>query len=303
MAYTGTSPAHTGGFSQFLAKDYETIFYDNYRRRQGEYTRAAKVQKWEQAAVKEGSAMTFGPHVAWTEGQPVDFDVITQGPEKEVTFDGYALGFSITRNLWRDDLTGKLKGAPAELGKSANYSIDVLFWDILNSGFVTTYRTGIDGYALFSASHPRIDGGTGDNLGSSAALSETTLEAALLDYENLKNERGIPIEMVPKLLVIPTALKKTAQRLLMSEYRPGTANNDINALREDNLQYFVCHYLTSTTAYYLLAPDHDLRLMWRDNVEFESGDDFRTKNAMFTSTFRLAVEFFDWRGAWGSAGA
>lgn len=302
MAYTGVSPAMTGGFSQFLATDYKKIFFDNYRRRVPEYTRVAKVQNVSQHSWKEGSAMVFGAHQQLAEGQAPDFDVIVQGPEKEVTFTQYALGFEMTRNMYRDDQTGNFKKIPAELGKSANYTLDTLFWDIFNSGFVTTARTGIDAGALF-ASHTQINGDTQSNLGTAATLGETALELGLNAFEALENENGIPIEMKPNLLIIPYQLKWAAKRLLLSEFRPGSMDNDINALKDEGLQYYVCHYLTSSTAWFLLSPDHDLRHMWRDNVEFDSGDDFRTKNAMFTSMFRCAEEFWDWRGAWGNAGA
>lgn len=302
MAYTGTSPAHTGGFSQFLTKDYEKVFFDEYRRRVPEYTRVAKIQNISQHSWKEGSASVFGAHQQLGEGQPVDFDVIVQGPEKEVEVTGFALGFEMTRSMYRDDKTGHFKKIPGELGKSANYSLDTLFWDIFNSGFVTTVRTGIDSAALF-ASHTRINGGTDSNYASAATLDEAPLEAALNHFEGMTNHQGIPIEMKANLLIIPYQLKWMAKRLLLSEFRPGTMDNDINTLKDEGLQFYVCHYLTSETAFFVVSPDHDLRHIWRDNVEFESGDDFRTKNAMFTSTFRCAEEFWDWRGAYGNAGA
>ena len=301
MAYQGTVPASAGSLSQLLTKDYAKVFFDEYKRYNPYYTMLAKVISHDMHSLKEGSMMGFGKLTPYEDGSPPDADVIVQGPEKEVTFTDYGKMWMVTRNMAADDITGHLKKVPRKFSEVANYTVETLWWDILNSGFVTTVRTGIDGAALFSNSHTRIDGGTADNLGS-GALSETTLEAGIQHFRDMKNEHGQPIQMSPKVLVIPTALEWTAKRLLLSELRPGTANNDINALKDEGLQYIVCPYLTSSTAWFLLSDEHDLRHIWRRNIGFSSWDDEATKSALFSVDFRVADEFWDWRGAYASPG-
>lgn len=304
MAYQGVSPATSGSLANLYDESFDKIYFDNFTRASPEWSKLAKVESINEYSVKEGKGSTFGAHRTWTEGSSITYDTIAQGPSKEITFSDYALGFQVTRKMSREDKTGTLKQIPAELSKSSVYTLETLFWDLLNSGFVTTYHTGIDSYALFSASHPRMDGGTWSNLGT-GALSETTLEAAVLSFRKLVNDKNIPIPgaYVPKILVIPPELEKKAQRLLLSELRPGTMDNDINVLKLDKLSYMVCSFLTSTTAWFLLSQNHDLRHLWRVNVAFESADDFHTKNGLFSSTFACADEFVEARGCYGSSGA
>ena len=301
MAYQGTSPATTGSLSQLLTKDYEKVFFDEYKRIEPMYTQLAKFQTVGQNSWKEGSMMGFGKLTPYEDGSPPDFDVVTQGPEKEVTFTDYGKGWMVTRNTYDDDLTGNLKKVPKKFSEASQYTLETLWWDILNSGFVTTARTGIDGLALFSASHTQINGDTASNLGSSA-LSETTLTAGIQAFREMTNEQGQPISMAPKVLVIPTALEWTAKRLLLSPLRPGTADNDYNVFKDENLRYMVVPYLTSTTAWFLLAEGHDLRHIWRRNVGMRSYDDEATKSGVFIIDFRVAEEFWDWRGSYGNPG-
>jgi len=305
MAYVGMSPATFGSLAMLYDKTFDKVYFDKFVRTPAQWSQFAKISKADQYSIKEGKGSTFGAHREWTEGRSITYDTIAEGPSKEIVFKDYALGFQLTRKIAReaknDDV---LKRIPEALALSTAYTLEVLWWDLLNSGFVTTYHTGIDGMALFSASHPRMDGGTAiSNLGS-GALSETTLEAAVLSFKKLVNDKGIPIAgaYVPTTLILPPELEKTAQRLLLSELRPGTANNDYNVIREDRLSYFCSYHLTSTTAWFLLAKNHDLRHIWRVMNEFESADDFHTKNGLFSSTFACADEFVEFRGTYGSPG-
>ena len=131
---------------------------------------------------------------------------------------------------------------------------------------------------------------------------ETRVVQKNYSIEGIKNDNNVKIMFTPKILLIPPELRWKAKLLLKTELKVGSMDNDINVLKDEGLSYIVCHWMTSTTAWFVLADDHDLRLMWRDNVEFEAGDDFNTKSALYTSTFRLAVEFWDWRGTYGSPG-
>lgn len=303
-----SSPAMTGGFSQLLTRDYHKVFFDEYMRYEDEWSRVFNVESHNEHQYKEGQLAGFGRMSAVNEGQATPMVAPEQGNEKEVTFTTYRMGFQITEEMYDDDLTGHMKKMPQELGKSAAYTKEVLAWDLFNSGFSSDGGiTGVDGKTLFADDHPLIGvSDTLDNQGTAATLSRTALQSALNHFHSLKNEMGIPIKATPKLLVIPYQLQWVAEELLMSEYKPGTADNDVNAIKNiSGLQYMISHYLTSSTAWFVLAAkeEHDLRWINRKDTWFRSWDDSDTGNAMFSVGFRVKPTFFDWRGTFGNAGA
>jgi hypothetical protein len=293
-----------GAFSQALSRDFTKVFFDEYVRQDAEHSSVAKFGESDGNYLKQGVVSPLGGLQVIPEGSPIIWETWKQGSSKTVYFDPVGLGVQITKVLYDDDRKSITRNIPAQLAASAAYYKEVRFWDLLNSGFVTTTRVGIDGVALFSAAHTRVDFATaGNNTATSAALSETTLTAALDAFETLTNEKGMPIKVKPKVLIIPPALKWVAKRLLMSELRPGYSDNDVNVVKDEGLRYMVCHYLTSTTAWFLLADKHDLQFIWRTKMAVESGDDINTGNALFKITGRFTVDFFDWVGAYGNQGA
>lgn len=295
----------TGGFANFFSKDFNKIFYDEYMRRTGEHKAIVKFSTADGNFIKEGDASPLGGLVDRADGDVLSYDIIKQGNTKTVYFTNIALGVLVTRNLYDDDRTGILRRIPGELAKSAAYTKELKAWDLLNSGFVTTYRAGLDSAALFSTSHTRLDYGTaGSNRSSSdGALSETTLQAALDSFDALTNEKGMPIEVIPDTLVIPYNLRPTAERLLESTLRPGYADNDVNVLK-GKLKIVVSHYLTSTTAWFVMSSrDHDLRMIWRKPIATAAEDDFDTDGVKVKVTGRMTCDFFNWIGCYGNAGA
>lgn len=296
--------AVTGGFSQLLSKDYEEVLYDSYTRQAEEYAMIAKVTNASTNYVNKGQINGLGALQEVSEGGPTPYETPEQGNTKKVYFSNFRLGFQITRNMWDDDLTGHLKDIPAQLGKSAAYTRELEFADMLNNAFNTTYRSGLDSKALCANDHALIDGNTYDNR-LDAALSQTSLESALDMFEGLVNEKNIPIKCIPKYLVIPYQLRWVAKEILGSEYKPYTADNEVNTLYDEGLQVVVNHYLTSSVAWFVVAApeDHDLEFIWRKPLEFDSHDDFNTKNALFDASMRLTTDFWDWRGVVGSDGS
>ena len=293
-----------GALSQAIIRDFTHVFFDHYERQDSEHDKVANFGDADGNYLREGQISTFGAMHDMPEGQAIDWEIYKQGLEKTVYFTPIGLGVQITQVLYDDDRQDIIKQIPVQLAKSAAYTKEVKFWDLFNSGFVATTRVGLDGVALFSAAHPRVDYGTnGVNLTTAAALSETALTAAINTFEALVNEKGVPIKVKPKLLVIPWQLKWMAKRLLLSELRSAVTDNDVNPLKGEDLQYMVCHYLTSSTAWFLVGEYHDLRFIWRKQIGVESMDDFNTGNAMFKITGRLTCDFFDWVGVFGNAGA
>jgi phage major head subunit gpT-like protein len=291
-------PMTTGGFANLLTKAFEKIFFDEYMRQPEEYKSVAKMSNESTHYVREGDMYGLGAMQEMAEAQAIPFETFTQGNEKTVYFTDFGLGVQFSRNMYDDDLTGHMKKAIAELGKSAGYTKDLKFWDILNSGELPAARVGLDGEALFVDDHP-VEGVPGDTLSNvvDAALSKTSLQGAIDLMEGLTNEKGIPIVMKPSKLIIPYQLKWLAKELMLSELDPESANNAVNSLQGEGLSYQVCHYLTDPNAAYLLSNDHDLRFMWRRPAGFKGTDDFNTDNALFKGTMRFQTTFFHWRGA------
>lgn len=294
----------SGSISNALSRDISKFFFDEYLRQDKEHDKVAKFHTADGNYEKQGVASGLGGLVDTPEGEPLVWHTYKQGSTKTVYFTPIALGVQVTEVAYDDDRQGIVRQIPSQLAKGAAYTKEVKFWDLFNSGFVTTVRSGIDGLALFSAAHVRIDYATnGANLTTAAALSESTLTAAIDTFEALTNQKGIPIKVKPKLLIIPWQLKWVAKRLLLSELRPGFADNDTNVLKDEGIKYMVCHYLTSATAWFLVADDHDLNFIWRKQLAMKTGDDINTGNALFKLSGRMTCDFWDWVGAFGNQGA
>lgn len=300
------SVANTGAFSQLISQDFKKVFFDEYKRTTEEYKSVANISTMDGAYIREGQMVGLGAMQLTGEGQPTPYDDMIQGNEKTIYPSNFSLGFAVTQNMWDDDNTGNIKKAFAELGKSAALTRELIFWDVLNSAFVTTKRTGIDSAALCSSHTLFGTGAAYANYASSAgSLNVTSLQAAMNRFEKMVNEKGIPTPMTPKLLIIPPELRFEAEKLLKSEYNPENANQQVNTVGNKGLQFMVCHYLSSTTAWFLLGDKgvHDLRYINRQPLALQSTDDFDTSTAKFKATMRAQGTFVNWRGVDGNAGA
>lgn len=301
---SSVSVANTGAFSQLISRDFKKVFFDEYKRTAEEYKAVANIESMDGAYMREGQMVGLGAMQLTTEGQPVPYDDMLQGNEKTIYPSNFSLGFAVTQNMWDDDRTGHIKKAFAELGKAAALTRELIFWDLLNSGFVTTKRTALDGVELCGSHTLFGTGGSYVNEGTSGSLNMTSLQAAMNRFEKMVNEKNIPAPMTPKLLVIPPELRFEAEKLLKSEYNPENANQQVNTVGNKGLQFFVCHYLSSTTAWFLLGDksQHDLRYLNRKPLALQSTDDFDTGTAKFKATMRAQATFLDWRGVDGNLG-
>ena len=296
--------ATTKGFSYLLDPEYRKIFYDEFTGLSEEFSKIANVSSVDKGdRISEAALSGLGNARLINQGESVQFDSHEQGRAKTVYFDKYGLGFQVTEEMYEDDLTGLMKKMPQQLGASLAYARETVFFDLLNRG-ATAHRSA-DGQYLFATGHTLLkSASTWANMPSSAsALSETSLEAALDTIEGWVNDSDRPVHFEPRLLLVPTGLRWMARILLKSDGRPRTADNDINPLIEEGLNYMVGHYLTSTTAWYVVCKTHDLRFVWRRNAKFASSDDFVSGNALFKGTMRLLVGAWDARGVYQNVGA
>ena len=177
---------------------------------------------------------------------------------------------------------------------------------LLNTGF-DTFQSG-DGVTLFNTAHPTVAGGNNKNrLTTNADLNETSLEQMVIDIAAFVDERGLLIAARPRKLIIPPALMFVATRLLQTEGRVGTADNDINALRNMGMLpegYTVNHFLTDTDAFFIKTDSpNGLKHFVRSGIKTGMEGDFETGNVRYKARERYSFGFSDWRGMYGSPGA
>lgn len=241
-----------------------------------------------------------------SQGAAVSYDTIRQGYVQRYTHLTYALGIIFTYEMLQDKQYDLGFKQAKYLGFSARQTQETVAANILNRAFNSSY-TFADGVELCSTAHPKVSGGTFANeLATAADLSHASLEQALIDIDNFTNDRGLKIAVRGKKLIVPTALRFEAARILKSVQESGTANNDINAIRtEGMLDMTVNHYLTDADAWFIKTdcPDGMKRIVRERVGAPKSENDFDTYNAKFKCMFRESYGNTDPRGIFGSPGA
>lgn len=304
MAITNTT-----AFGNHLDRDINDIFFDGYTNAPVEYDKIAKVVSAPAGNhYTEAELSPLGDLREIPEGTGIEFDFPVEGHKKTIYYTKYGLGFQITEEMFKDDLTGNFKQMPAKLSKSAAVKQDVEFFDLFNNGFAT--HTAWDGEYVFDTDHETLKSGhtIANEPSTASSLSDTSLQAAFEYYDTLVDEAGNPLNIRPNKLIVPTELKYTALRLRANTGVLGSANNDLNIVGVDNdfvdnYSIHVSRYLTSSTAWFLLSDEHDFRFFWKDRARLESADDFYTGNALFKVVLRFACFVMDYKGSWGNPGA
>ena len=221
----------------------------------------------------------------------------------------YALGFIITREIYEDDLYGKVGAQKAKaLARSLRQTKEIVAANVYNRAFTAGYVGG-DGQVLLSTGHLNVAGGTFSNkIATDADLSEAALEQAVIDIAGFRDDRGLLIAAKPEKLVIPYQLQFEAKRILNADGRVGTDLNDPNVLKQSSIfnQVIVNHYLNSTgnDDWFILTNVKDgLKYFERRGDQFEMDNDFDTENAKFKATARYSFGWSDPRAIYGSQGA
>ena len=242
------------------------------------------------------------------EGAAIAYDNAQEAWTARYNHETIALGFSITEEAVEDNLYDSLsKRYTKGLARAMSYTKQVKGAAILNNGFSSAYHGG-DGVSLFSTSHPLVSGGTNSNTFSTQAdLNETALEAAVIQIAGWTDERGLLIAAKPKKLIIPPGLMFVAKRLLDTELRVGTTDNDINALKAMGSipqGYKVNHFLTDPNAWFLLTDvPNGLKHFVRVPLSNGMDGDFDTGNVRYKSRERYSFGWSDPLGVFGSAGS
>ena len=250
---------------------------------------------------------SFGLLVVKPEGSPVQYDSEKQGFTTRYRHTVYSLGFVVTREAFEDDQYDVVGQRKAQgLAFSVRQTHETLGANVYNRAFNPSY-TGGDGLELLSDAHVNIAGGTWRNeLSTAADLSEASLEQAVIDIADFKNDRGLKIAIRPKTLFIPKELMFEAHRILKATKRTGETSNDPNALKDMGLlqSIEINHYFSDTDAWFIRTNvPHGMKRWVRRADEFGVDNDWDTENAKFKASFRESYGWTDPRTLFGSPGA
>ena len=243
------------------------------------------------------------------EGSAIAYDNAQEAFTARYNHETIALGFSLTEEAIEDNLYDSLSARYTKaLARAMAYTKQTKAASVLNNGFSAGVYAGGDGVALFSTSHPLVSGGVNSNTQSTPAdLNETSLEAAVIQIAAWTDERGLLIAAKPKKLVGPPALQFVATRLLETQLRVGTADNDINAIVNNGSipeGYTVNNYLTDSNAYFLCTDvPNGMKHFIRSPLANSMDGDFDTGNVRYKSRERYSFGFSDPLGMFGSPGA
>ena len=242
-----------------------------------------------------------------SEGAAIAYDNAQEAWTARYSHETVALGFSITEEAVEDNLYDSLsKRYTKALARAMAYTKQVKSAAVLNNGFSSSYVGG-DGVALFSANHPLVSGGSNSNRLTASDLNETSLEAAVIQIAAWTDERGLLIAAKPRKLIVPPPLMFTAKRLLDTELRVATADNDINALKAMGSipeGYTVNHFLTDTNAWYLTTDvPNGMKHFVRTPLANSMDGDFDTGNVRYKSRERYSFGWSDPLGMFGSPGS
>lgn len=301
-------PITTAQMSELIRPGLRKAFGESYKQKPKEWTEIFDVETSKRAFEEILGMSTFGLAQIKPQGASIAYDSAMQGFKQRFDMITYGLGFILTREMAEDNLYQSIGPRRAkDLARSMRVTQETVCANILNRAFNSSYLYA-DGVELCSTVHPNKAGGTWRNeLATAADLSESAIEQAFIDIANFKDDRGKLIGVMPTKLIVPRGEVFNATRILESVLRVGTGNNDINAIRANNVfpdGYVVNHWLTDEDAWFIKTDcPTGLLFFRRRKIEFAEDDDFDTENAKFKSTMRFAVGAADPRGIFGSPGA
>ena len=295
-----------------LAKELEpglnALFGMEYSRYENEHAEIFETESSDRAFEEEVLIVGFGNAEVKTEGQGVNYDQASEGFTARYTHETVSLAFALTEEAVEDNLYDRLGARYTKaLARSMAHSKQVKAANVLNNAFSSSF-TGGDGVSLINTSHPLAGGGTLANRASTMSdLNETSLENALISISTFVDDRNMILALQGTKLIVPPQLQFVADRLLESPGRVGTADNDINAVRNMGLLpqgYAVNHFLTDTDAFFILTDCPDgFKHFERSPIATSMEGDFDTGNVRYKARERYSFGFSNPRAVFGSQGA
>ena len=291
-----------------LLPGLNALFGLEYAKYGEEHKEIYETETSERSFEEETKLSGFGQAPVKNEGSAIAYDNAQEAWTARYTHETIAMGFSITEEAVEDNLYDSLSSRYTKaLARGMAYTKQVKAAAILNNGFAGGPTYG-DGQVLFSTAHPLVSGGVNSNTPSTPAdLNETSLENAVIQIAAWTDERSLLIAAKPRKLIVPPALMFVATRLLETELRVSTADNDINALKNNGSipeGYTVNHYLTDTNAWFLCTDvPNGLKHFVRTPMSTGMDGDFDTGNVRYKSRERYSFGVSDPLGVFGSPGA
>ena len=291
-----------------LLPGLNALFGLEYARYGEEHKEIYETETSERSFEEETKLSGFTAAPVKNEGSAIRYDNGQEAWTARYNHETIAMGFSLTEEAIEDNLYDSLSARYTKaLARSMAYTKQVKAAAVINNGFTASYAGG-DGVALFSTAHPLVSGGTNSNTQSTMTdLNETSLEAAVIQIAGWTDERGLLIAAKPRKLIVPPNLMFVATRLLETELRVGTTDNDINALKNNGSipeGYTVNHFLTDTNGWYLTTDvPNGMKHFVRTPLSNSMDGDFDTGNVRYKSRERYSFGWSDPLGMWGSQGA
>ena len=278
--------------------------YDKY---EDEHAEIYETENSERSFEEEVKLSGFGAAPVKNEGASITFDTAQEAFTSRYNHETVAMGFSITEEAMEGNLYDSLSARYTKaLARAMAYTKQTKSAALLNNGF-TTFQSG-DGVTLFNTAHPTVSGGNNRNrLSTDADLNETSLEQAIIDIAAFTDERDLLIAARPRKLIVPPALMFVATRLLETDLRVGTADNDLNAIKTNGSipeGYRVNHYLTDTDAFFIVTDiPNGMKHFVRTPMQTSMDGDFDTGNVRYKARERYSFGVSDPLGIFGSPGA
>ena len=291
-----------------LLPGLNALFGMEYKRYGEQHKEIYETESSDRSFEEETKLSGFGTAPVKAEGSAIAYDNAQEAWSTRYNHETIALGFSITEEAVEDNLYDSLSARYTKsLARAMSYTKQVKAASVLNNGFDGNFAGG-DGVALFSTAHPTVGGGTNSNTAAvQVDLNETSLEAAVIQIAAWTDERGLLIAAKPQKLVIPPALMFVADRLLKTEGRVGTADNDINSLKQMGSipgGSTVNNFLTDTNAWFLTTDvPNGLKHFVRTPMSTSMDGDFDTGNVRYKARERYSFGWSDPLGMWGSSGS
>jgi len=291
-----------------LLPGLNALFGLEYARYGEEHKEIFDTETSERSFEEETKLSGFSAAPVKNEGSAIAYDNGQEVFTARYTHETIALGFSLTEEAIEDNLYDSLSARYTKaLARAMSYTKQTKAAAVLNNGFSASFLGG-DGVALFSTSHPLVSGGVNSNTPSTQAdLNETSLEAAVIQIAAWQDERGLLIAAKPRKLIVPPNLMFVATRLLETDLRVGTADNDINALKNNGSipeGYTVNHFLTDTNAWFLCTDvPNGMKHFVRTPMATGMDGDFDTGNVRYKARERYSFGWSDPLGMFGSSGS
>lgn len=300
-----STPMTRQGFSDLMFPGLNKAYLLAYNSYPEEYTQFLNIESSEKRQEEDAVSVGFGLVPKKTEGDQPYYDVMAYVNKLQYLHDTFVMGYEVTEECMEDELYGIMKQGSRALAESVKQTLDTLGANCLNNSFNAGY-VGVDGKALCATDHPQKKAGgvVANKPAVSVDFDPTALADALETWETWTNDNDLPLLMKPKFVVSGPGQRRIIGQTLGSEKEPFTADNEINAVREWELQRMILHYLDDPDAWWVLSrqQDHFLKWFWRVRPRFRNYDDPSTGNARFLTRFRCSSGFTHWWGVYGSPG-